>query len=210
MIVLVGSRKGGAGKSTLASCISVELAKRGDVLLVDADAQTTAATWAGDREDAGHQPLVPCVQKLGNIRASVLDLDKRYDYIVIDAAGRDSQELRTAMTCADVLLCPFRPSQADLDTAEGLSDIIEQARDFNASLRVCAVLTMCPTHPNNPEIQDSRDYLADFPNLPVLDPVVYDRKAYRDALSVGRGATEHTDPKAKGEIEALTEALLNG
>jgi chromosome partitioning protein len=210
MIVLVGSRKGGAGKSTLASCLSVELAKHGDVLLIDADAQTTAATWASDREEAGHKPLVPCVQKLGNIRASVLDLAKRYDFIVIDAAGRDSQELRTAMTCADVLLCPFRPSQADLDTAEGLSDIIEQARDFNEYLRVSAVLTMCPTHHNNTEIQDSRDYLQTFQNLPVLDCVVYDRKAYRDALSVGKGVTEHTDQKAKDEIIALTEAVING
>lgn len=188
----------------------MELAKRGDVLLVDADIQTTAATWASDREEAEHQPPVPCVQKLGNIRASVLDLSKRYDYLVIDAAGRDSQELRTAMTCADVLLCPFRPSQADLDTAEGLSDIIDQARDFNESLRVAAVLTMCPTHHGNPEIQDSRDYLADFPTLPVLDCVVYDRKAYRDALSIGKGVTEHSDQKARAEITALTEALING
>lgn len=209
MIVLIGSRKGGAGKSTLATCLAVELAKLGDTLLIDADVQSTAATWAGDREEAGHKPSVPCVQKLGNIRGAVLDLAKRYTYVVVDAAGRDSQELRTAMTCADLMIAPFRPSQADLDTAQGLADIIEQAQDFNPNLTVKALLTMCPTHPNNPEIQDARDYLEGIKALPLLDCLVHDRKAYRDALSLGRGVTEHTDDKAREEIMRLVE-VING
>lgn len=200
MIVLIGSRKGGSGKSTLATCLAVELAKLGDTLLIDADVQSTAATWAGDREEAGHKPAIPCVQKLGNIRGAVIDLAKRYPFVVVDAAGRDSQELRTAMTCADLLITPFRPSQADLDTAHGLAEIIEQAKDFNPDLVVRALLTMCPTHPQNPEIQDAREYLGSIEALTLLDCQVHDRKAYRDALSLGRGVTEHTDDKAREEI----------
>ncbi|MCJ8335586.1 MAG: AAA family ATPase [Epibacterium sp.] len=209
MILLVGSRKGGSGKSTLATCISVELAKHGDVLLIDADVQSTATTWAMDREDSGHQPAIPCVQKLGNIRGAVMDLAKRYDFVVVDAAGRDSQELRTAMTCADLLLCPFRPSQADLDTSPGLAKVIEEARDFNPELSVKALLTQCPTHPGNTEISEAREYLSNIDELPLLDAQIFDRKAFRDALSLGKGVTEHTDAKAREEIEVLVKELLN-
>lgn len=49
-ILLIGSQKGGCGKSTLAANISAALAHAGkDVVLVDADRQCTAANWAGDR-----------------------------------------------------------------------------------------------------------------------------------------------------------------
>jgi chromosome partitioning protein len=42
MIILIGSQKGGCGKSTTAVNISAELAGRGhDVVLVDADRQCT-------------------------------------------------------------------------------------------------------------------------------------------------------------------------
>ncbi|WP_419612803.1 ParA family protein, partial [Thiolapillus sp.] len=44
MIVLIGSQKGGCGKSTTAVNICAELAKSGrDVILVDADRQCTSA-----------------------------------------------------------------------------------------------------------------------------------------------------------------------
>ncbi|WP_331283457.1 hypothetical protein [Pantoea sp. LMR881] len=32
---------------------------------------------------------------------------KRYEIVVVDTAGRDSRELRTGMTAADILLVPF-------------------------------------------------------------------------------------------------------
>ena len=48
MIILIGSPKGGCGKSTTAVNISAELSTRGhDVVLVDADKQATGANWVG-------------------------------------------------------------------------------------------------------------------------------------------------------------------
>ena len=117
MILLIGSQKGGCGKSTTAASICAELAAQGkDVVLVDADRQSTAANWAADRQGNEALPIVHCIQKYDNIRQTLLDLDKRYGFVVVDAAGRDSRELRTGMTAANVLLVPFRPSQPDLDT----------------------------------------------------------------------------------------------
>jgi len=103
MIILLGSYKGGCGKSTLATSLAAMLAGAGgDVVLVDADKQSTASTWAADREADPSLPAVACVQKYDNIRQTLLDLDRRYSHVVVDCAGHDSKELRTGMTAAHV------------------------------------------------------------------------------------------------------------
>jgi len=66
---------------------------------------------------------------------------------------------------------------------------------------------MSPTHPSNTEIAEAKDYLSE--HATVLDCLVYDRKAYRGALSMGLGVIEHTDKKAKTEINELYEAVIN-
>ena len=142
MIVLIGSQKGGCGKSTTAVNICAELAKNGrDVVLVDADRQCTSANWAMDRSTNKALPVVHCVQKYENIRETLQDLDKRYEYVIVDAAGGDSRELRTGMTAAHILLVPFRPSKPDLDTLPNLQEIITQAKDLNPELIVYALFT---------------------------------------------------------------------
>lgn len=207
MIVLIGSQKGGCGKSTIATNLASVAAQNGrDVVLIDSDSQSTSATWASDREETS-KPPVPCVQKIGNITATAKELATKYDLVIIDSGGRDSQELRTGLLAADLLIAPFKPSQADLDTIFQLSDVIGQAKDFNANLDAVAVITMSPTHPANTEIQEARDYLSE--HITVLDTLIYDRKAYRDALSMGMGVIEHTDPKAKTEISDLYKVIEN-
>jgi chromosome partitioning protein len=207
MIILVGSQKGGCGKSTIATNLAAVAAQNGrDVVLIDADSQCTSATWAADREEID-VAQVACVQKVGNITNTAKELATKYDLVIIDAGGRDSQELRTGLLAADLLIAPFKPSQADLDTVYQLSDVVSQAKDFNTSLKAVAVLTMSPTHPANTEIQDSKDYLSE--HMTVLDCLIHDRKAYRDALSMGRGVIEHNDHKAKNEITELYKVITN-
>lgn len=212
MIVLIGSQKGGCGKSTTAVNICAVLAKNGhDVVLVDADRQCTAANWAMDRADNKKLPTVHCIQKYENIRDTLLDLDKRYEYVIVDAAGRDSRELRTGMTAAHILIVPFRPSQPDLDTLPKMQEVIIQARDLNPDLVVHGVLTMAPTNPVINEVAEACEYLQDYPEIKLLDTaIIRDRKVYRDAMSEGMGVIEMRNPKAVDEIESLIREVFNG
>ena len=212
MIVLIGSQKGGCGKSTTAVNICAQLAKNGhDVVLVDADRQCTAANWAMDRADNQALPTVHCVQKYENIRDTLLDLDKRYEYVIVDAAGRDSRELRTGMTAAHVLIVPFRPSQPDLDTLPKMQEVIIQAKDLNPELVVHGILTMAPTNPVVNEVAEAYEYLKDYPEIQLLDTaIIRDRKVYRDAMSEGMGVIEMRNPKAADEIESLVREVFNG
>lgn len=208
MIVLIGSQKGGCGKSTTAVNICAELAKNGhDVVLVDADRQCTAANWAMDRVEKPALATVHCVQKYENIRDTLLDLDKRYGYVIVDAAGRDSRELRTGMTAAHVLVVPFRPSQPDLDTLPTMQEIIVQAKDLNPNLKVFGLITMAPTNPVIHEEMDARECLNDYPEIKLLAVVIRDRKVYRDAMSEGLGVVEMDNLKATLEIKQLVEEI---
>lgn len=38
---------------------------------------------------AGVTPAIACIEKLGSIRETLLDLDARYGYVVVDVAGKD-------------------------------------------------------------------------------------------------------------------------
>ena len=136
MIILIGSQKGGCGKSTLCINIAAWIANQGkDIAVLDADLQQSTANWIRDRDET-NLPKVHCIQRYGDIKNTLKDLKNRYDYVIVDVAGHDSKELRTGMLSADILIVPFRPSQFDLDTLPHLSEVIDQAKSFNEKLEV--------------------------------------------------------------------------
>lgn len=209
MIILVGNQKGGCGKSTTVTNICAYLVnEKYDVVLVDADRQPTAANWAEDRKSLQDAVTVHCVQKYENIRETLLDLDGRYDYVIVDAAGRDSRELRTGMIAADKIVIPFKTSQPDLDVLPHMQEIIQEAQDLNPKLKAYGVLSMASTNPKVTEITDAKEVFTDFPGIHLLETVIYDRKSYRDAISEGQGITEFKDRKASKEFNDFMKELI--
>lgn len=209
MIVLIAAEKGGVGKSTIASNLAVHLAHRGvDTVLLDTDAQATCARFVERRDEAGIAPAVPCVQRTGEVSATLRDLAKRYQVVVVDAGGRDSREMRSAMAVANLLLTPIRASQADLETLPKINELIGLARGLNPELKASAVLSMAPTNPTIREVEDARELLAQFDQLQLAETVVRDRKVYRDALLGGQGVVELANTQARAEIQLLGQEFF--
>lgn len=207
MIILVGAQKGGCGKSTLAINLAVELTRLGkDICLVDADRQSTSNRWAQVRYETD-MPQVNSVAQYEKIHSTLIDLKTRYDHVVVDVAGRDSIELRSGLTVADLLLTPFRPSVADLDTLPHLSDLIEQVKTINENLTCKAVLTMASSNPTVNEVKTAKAFMNDFQEFEVCKSIIRDRKAYRDSLIEGKGVVEWDNSKAKAEIQLLVMEL---
>jgi chromosome partitioning protein len=210
MIVLVGAEKGGVGKSTIASNLAVHLAQQSvDVVVVDTDAQATCAKFVDRRNEAGILPAVACVQKMGDVATTLRDLAKRYQVIVVDAGGRDSREMRTAMAVANLLLVPTKASQADLETLPKVNELISLARGLNPDLKAVAVLSMAPSNPVIREVEEARQLLADFDQLELADTVIRDRKVYRDALLAGKGAVELDNSQARAEVQLLAQEFFD-
>ena len=203
MIVLVGGEKGGTGKTTLSTNLAALRAASGaDVLLVDTDRQGSASFWAATRDEADGLAPVPCVQVFGKgVARQVADLAGRYADVVVDAGGRDSVELRSALVVADRLFVPVQASQFDVWTLEQMDGLVEQAQAINPGLRASVVLNRASTHPRVREADEAAALVADFEHLDGGGVVARDRIAYRRAAAGGLGVGEAPEPDAKAVAE---------
>lgn len=210
MKLLIGGEKGGSGKSTAATNLAVYLAHEGvDVVLVDADPQATSAQFIERRnEDFPDLPKVHCVQRSGDVAATVRDLTERYQVVIIDAGGRDSRELRSAMVVANILLTPIRASQADLETLPHVNELVSLARSLNPQLEAYALLSMAPANPMIREVAEAKAMIEQFDQLKLADSIIRDRKVYRDALADGKGVVEMQNSQAKTEIQLLGQEFF--
>ncbi len=207
MIILIGSEKGGVGKSTLATNFSVYLTLLGkDVILVDADKQRTSSNWADDRRKS-NLPIVESVSKYDNIRHTVKDLQKRYEYVIVDAQGRDSIELRTGLLSANICITPVQPSQADLDTIYKMVNITQTAKETNEELKTYSIISRAPN--TSTEITEARQCLSNVKEIQLLNHVVYDRRIYRDALGMGKSVLEMENDKAIQELKLVCQEIFN-
>lgn len=210
MIILIGGEKGGAGKSCLAQNLAVYLQiKNRDILLLDADPQGTTTDWIKERDENEDLKNIPSVQASGNIRQVLKDLSKRYEDIVIDAGGQDSEALRSAMTIATHMLLPFRPKRRDLKTLDHMEQILKLAQAVNPNLNARAIITQCPTLPSQVQrILDAKEACVSF-GIKALDQITTNRNVYDDADENGLSVFELTsDLKAKAEIEGIAQEFL--
>jgi chromosome partitioning protein len=208
MIVLFGGEKGGTGKSTLATNLAVWLARQGrDVLLVDTDLQRTASHWVDRRNALNGLATVHCAERHGNVFHALRDVVKRYDEVVVDAGGRDSEELRTAMVGVHKIYVPLKASQPDLETSLHMNELVKLARGMNQNLQASAIISMAPTNPVINEAREAMELLSEIHELMLSKAIVRERKVYRDAIAEGRGVLEMDNEKAIAEIEALGKEI---
>ncbi|MCU1565583.1 MAG: hypothetical protein JWQ56_520 [Pseudarthrobacter sp.] len=211
MIATVGSLKGGVGKSTATVNVAVELTRLGKrVIVVDADPIGTTANWISDREQhSSDLAKIIGIQKKGNLRATLQELDETYDVVLVDVGGYDSQEMRTAATTSDLLVVPMKPSPVDLDTLPRFVPLLEQFKDFNPELTIAGIFTQAPTHSMSRKVDDAKDILSDYPEIPMFSTTLYQRSAYMDVMPLGRGVVEWSDSKAKAEVQVFVQELMN-
>jgi chromosome partitioning protein len=216
-IILIGNTKGGIGKSTSAVQIAVGRAVQGkDVLLVNADRQSSSSRAIDRRDAAGITPSVTLVAYPDGdqLRTQVLRQAGKYDDIIIDAGGRDSSALRHAMMIADVMLVPIVPGDFELDALE--DELVPLINEIQASradnpLPIYAYLNMAEPNKFSSDNLVTRKSIESFPELQLLDLNIVKRKAIAAASTSGRSVREMKvkDFKAVKEIDALMAALFN-
>lgn len=211
MIITIGSNKGGTGKTTTATNIAVALASNNkDVCLVDADFQRSASRWHQDRQDAGLHPSITLVEKHDNISSTLENLDRKFDYIIVDVAGRNSREMITSLSVSDILIAPHQASQLDLDTLQELYLQITRIKDLNPNLNAYILHTMANTNPvvRNNERNEFKEFLLDFPMLKLLTSCCYYRKIYRDVMPLGKSVIEENNLLAFNEIQSIIKEVF--
>jgi len=210
MILLVGAEKGGTGKTTLAVNLAVLRAGRDrEVLLLDADPQRSMSFWASIRDQGMPDLSLTCLQKTGDLRSAVQNLAPKFDDLIIDTGGRDSEELRSALLVADCLLIPIKPSQYDLWSLAKMVNLIEDARSFNRRLVALVIINQVNPNPMVTETSEAGQYLAEVKQITQLQTVIRDRITFRRSTRQGLAVTETRpiDSKAADEIRSLHEEV---
>lgn len=215
MIILIGSEKGGTGKTTLTTNLAAYHIRQGkETLLVDTDKQGSASAWAATR-DATDLPHMPCIQKFGkSLTTELQGLAEKYDDVIVDAGGRDSVELRAGLLAADQVYIPLVPSQIDVWTLGLMKKLIEESQLFNPSLKPYFVISRASTNPSVTETDEVKEAISHIEDIPLCQSIIKERIAYRKAPRNGMGISElqppEKDPKAISELTALYEEIFNG
>jgi chromosome partitioning protein len=208
MIITVGGTKGGGGKTTLATNLAVMRAREGfDVLLIDSDPQGTASTFSLLRStNAKEAPRYTSVRLLGEeIINSYMNLKGKYQDIVIDAGGRETDSHRAALGIADIALIPFQPSSFDVWELGKASKVVKEMRTMNPHLKAYTLINQAD--PRGSDNEAAAEYAEEVEGLIFIPQPIVSRKAFRRAASAGLSVTEikPQDPKATEEMQALYE-----
>lgn len=209
-VIVVGSTKGGVGKTTIALNIAIARALQGrDVWLIDADRQGTASTALAIRGEAGKLPAIATAHypEGGALRSQLQHQRNKFQDIVIDAGGRDSTALRAALVLADLVLVPFQPRSIDVWAVADIAALIDEARSMRDGLEAFGFLNLADT--SGSDNREAAEALIDYPAIKYLDTPVRRRKSIANAAGSGMSVLEYQpkDDKANAELMALVKAI---
>src|ERR1017187_549083 len=193
--VVITSKKGGSGKTTLASHLAVaaDHANNGPAVLIDTDPQQTLATWWNLRE-AESPKLAPV-----NLRELPEKLDALaqtgFAYCFIDTPPALTEQNRQVLKLADLVIIPTRPSPNDLWSLGATLDLVKEA-----GTPFAFVLTQA-----KPNARITIQTIAALSQHgQVFQSVVHDRVDYAASMTDGRTALEiNPNSPAAAEIAEL-------
>jgi chromosome partitioning protein len=204
MITVVGSLKGGSGKSTVTFNLGLWLANAGkNVALYDLDPQSTLSDAVEVRKEEGFSPSLLVRNRYQENKIN------DGEEVLIDVGTANMTAMKRVLALADRILLPVAPSQADIWSTQRFLYLVAGVLDNKRKPpQIVAFLNRADTNPAVRESDEARDALQALPGLTVLDKRLCLRTAYRRSFSEGLAVFElEPHGKAAEEFSALADIL---
>ena len=208
MIISLGSKKGGSGKSTVCVALAVEWMKRGlRVAVIDADPQQTSLTWSKVAAQAGKpRPVtVGMTDAMLHEAGGARELARDYDVTIVDCPPANAPNLRSALLASDLVLLPVAPSPTDLWSLANSIGLVREAARYQPDLRGAVLLNR--KDPRTSIGRVVRDALHDC-GLPTLGAELCSRVDYPESFGLGQGPTTYKPGGlASLEVQGLADEI---
>jgi len=187
-VIYIVNGKGGVGKSTVSAQMAAFLSMLGyRVGIIDTDdPQHTFLNWFKQRETTD---IVGWEIAFEDIPIHLDDLKsgRKFDYVLVDTAGRHSQRIADQFNLADLVVMPVQPSIPDVSATELSAKVL-------ADKGIATIIVLNRALANDKDTLGAVLRLSDT-TLPVSKAILYQRKAYQRCMAFGVSAWVF-DPKA--------------
>lgn len=192
-VIVLASQKGGAGKTTLSAHLAVASVLSGaeKTLIMDMDEQGSLTSWWNARE--AEQPYMTQAS-LSQLPEKIKELEKAgFEMLFIDTPPKVTNEIRQAVSVADLVVIPVRPSPHDLRAVGATVDIVKESKKA-----FIFALTQAKMNANL-----TAQAIAALSEFGVVAPsIIVDRVDFASSMIDGRTVLE-SDPKGKSADEII-------
>lgn len=197
MITVIGSLKGGSGKSTITFNLAVWLAlAERDVVVIDADPQATLSDVLEVRREEAYEPVLTRLDFAATDDVQALS---GRDDVLIDVGTASMDNFKRALSIADRILVPVPPSQADIWSTQRFLRFLVAVSGDDAP-EVVGFINRGDTHRAIRESDEAAAALVSLPGIRHVKPRLSQRTAYRRSFSEGLAVFEQ-EPRGKGAAE---------
>lgn len=202
MITVIGSLKGGSGKSTVTFNLAIWLCLADvRVLVVDLDPQQTLHDVAEIREEDGYRPQL-AVQNGSALDGEVTNHEGE---VLVDVGTADMAAFHRALQVADRVVVPVPPSQADIWSTQRFLRMLAEVTMPESMPEVVAFVNRADTHHAVSETNETVAALLTLRPIRFVKRRLAQRTAYRRSFSEGLAVFE-LDPRSKAAQEFISLA----
>ena len=190
MIVAVGIKKGGTGKSMIALNIAPEI--NPDVFY-DTDDTSSISTFNSFRPEGKRWNVIRLTDDMEGVTnrfiTELVAAKEQGKTVLVDCGGFDSALTRAAVGAADLIISPFIDDPSEILGLQKFSEVLEQISKDMGEKKIAHVL-LNNVHPQRTNFTDVDTFISQFDNLVRFDTAIPTDKTLPARFGEGMGIVE--------------------